>query len=326
MPSLVLPLLQVQLTRYSYCIILILGNIGNIFIVLMFSRRRQNSCLLYLLVAAVFNSITITTSLPIALYGFDYGDPNIHSLTLCKLRSYVVHAWTQISRYLIVLACVDRYVLTTNNVYFRAMNRPSVARYTIGSVIVFWHVASIHILILLTINNGRCGLFGVYYFVYQIYFLIFASLIPAASITVSGSLLYRNLKQLHTRVQPVGNITDRTRVNISVQRRDRELFIMILAEVAVYVMTSFMNPLITFEIALTTYMNTSKSTERLQIENFLSALSIILIYLNSAVPFYTYLAVSRAFRKDFKKLVAKWRCQWLGRVGINDDQGTAHVL
>jgi hypothetical protein len=326
MSSSVLPLLQDQLNRYALPIILILGNVGNAFIVILFNKHRQNSCSMYLILAAVMNSAFITFNIPISRYAIDFVDPTSLSLPFCKVRFYLYHAWGQIARYLIVLACVDRYVLTTNNVYFRAMNRPSVARYTIGSVIVFWHVASIHILILLTINNGRCGLFGVYYFVYQIYFLIFASLIPAASITVSGSLLYRNLKQLHTRVQPVGNITDRTRVNISVQRRDRELFIMILAEVAVYVMTSFMNPLITFEIALTTYMNTSKSTERLQIENFLSALSIILIYLNSAVPFYTYLAVSRAFRKDFKKLVAKWRCQWLGRVGINDDQGTAHVL
>jgi hypothetical protein len=312
MSSSVLPLLQVQLTLYGSYIILIFGNIGNAFIVILFSRHRQNSCSTYLLCAAFINSVFITFNISLSMYTINYGDPTIHSLVFCKLRLYFIHVWSQIAKYLIVLSCVDRFVLTNNNAHFRAINRRIATRCIIGIVIIFWHIVPIHSPILATIMNGRCGQFGVYYIVYYTYLLIFVCFIPSVSMTIFSALAHYNIKRLHARVQPIGNTTESSHGNITIHRRDRELFIMVLAEVAVYIVTTSVYPFILLEVAVTTYIGISKSPHQLQIESFISAIGTLLIYVNSAAPFYTYFAVSGAFRKECNKLFSKWRRQVTG--------------
>jgi ABC-type Fe3+-siderophore transport system permease subunit len=63
MSSSIFSLLQIDINYYVIPTITILGEIGNIFIVILFSRRRrQNSCATFLLWAAVMNNVTITFS------------------------------------------------------------------------------------------------------------------------------------------------------------------------------------------------------------------------------------------------------------------------
>jgi hypothetical protein len=92
MSSSVLPLLQVQLNRYGLPLILILGNIGNVFITVLFSQRRRNSCSIYLWWAAVMNSAFITFNIPVSLYSTEYRNPTLDSLAFCKIRLYLSHA------------------------------------------------------------------------------------------------------------------------------------------------------------------------------------------------------------------------------------------
>ena len=64
MSSSVLPTIQVQLNRYGYSIFMVLGNIGNTFIAIIFSQQRQNACSIYLLTSAIVNMVYQT------VYGF----------------------------------------------------------------------------------------------------------------------------------------------------------------------------------------------------------------------------------------------------------------
>jgi hypothetical protein len=86
---------------------------------------------------------------------------------------------------------------------------------------------------------------------------------------------------------------------------------MILAEAIVYLITTLLYPVIIIEMAATNYMNIKKSTERIEMENFVLTVSFALIYLNCSTPFYTYLAVSKKFRKDLKVFFLKLKC-WDG--------------
>jgi hypothetical protein len=176
-------------------------------------------------------------------------------------------------------------------------------------VFIFWHAVSIHVLVLTTINNGSCAPSGVYYIIYIIYIVIVTGLIPPTSMIVFGYLAYRNIRGLHARVQPVGNPITENRANLPVHRRDRELFTIVLAEAVVYAMTTLLYPFIILEVSVTNYIGTSKSIERIQIERFISTIASVLIISNCASPFYTYIATSTVFRKDFKDLFNKWRAQ-----------------
>jgi hypothetical protein len=234
-------------------------------------------------------------------------------MDFCRLRFYSGHVWSQIARYMIVLACINRYILTTNNVRLQVITRPVVMRSIVASVVIFWHVASIHLLVLTLIKNERCGQFDVYGFVYIIYSVIFLCFIPSSLMIFFGYLAFHNLKRLHRHIQPIGHSTGDNGGNNTIHRRDQDLLLMVLVEGAVYVIVKFPYPIIFLENEGTSYMGINKSQLYLQIEN-LSTVGIALLYFNNAVPFYTYFATSRAFRKDVKELFTIWKPRLIERI------------
>lgn len=83
-----------QLGHYGIPVLLVLGNIGNLFIVLILGRtlkQQANSCVLYLLCAAIANWLAIDTALISSFYGIDHIESIHLSNILCKLRWYGGH-------------------------------------------------------------------------------------------------------------------------------------------------------------------------------------------------------------------------------------------
>ena len=308
-PSL-LPYVQTQLTRYGMTAILILGNIGNLLVALLFSKHRKNACSMYLLCTAVMNNVFLLSNIPLQVYIAYRGDPTLSSLISCKLRYYLPNVWGQMARYFLVLACIDRFAMTSANVHLRAFSRPSRARYLMSITTVFCHLIAIHLPIMITITNARCGPTGSYYAVYTFYLFIFFNLIPPTTMAIFGSLAYLNMKRLHSRVQPVenvlaGNRHRHRRGNGRLQRYDRELLSMLLAEVIVYIVATLLYPFILLETSITNLMVVDKSRQQIQIETFILFIASYLVTLNHAAPFYIYFLTSQAFRRDVKQLVNK---------------------
>lgn len=301
-------LVQTQLTRYGMTSILILGNIGNIFVAFLFSAHRKNACSMYLLGTVIMNNIFLLSNIPLQVYVVNHGDPTLSSLISCKLRYYLPHVWGQMARYFLVLACIDRFAMTSANVRLRAFSRPSTARYLMSIITIFCHLIAIHLLIMITVSNGRCGPMGAYYPVYTFYLFIFFNLIPPATMAVFGSLAYLNMKRIRSRVRPTGNIVVGSRRHGRIQRYDRELLGMLLAEVVVYITTTLLYPFILLEASITNLMSIDKSLQQIQIENFVLFIASFLVTLNHAAPFYIYFLTSQAFRRDIKQLANKsWR-------------------
>ncbi len=93
--------IQKNVARYGLSTLLILGNFGNLFTMLIFIRsakRRINSCSLYLLSASISNWIVINTALVSNIVGVDHIDPQNTSNIICKLRWSTVHALLMLSR------------------------------------------------------------------------------------------------------------------------------------------------------------------------------------------------------------------------------------
>ena len=70
MSSSTLTTIQNQLNLYGYSIFMILGNIGNVFIVIIFSRQRQNACSIYLISSAVVNIVYLTFNGIVSIFPF----------------------------------------------------------------------------------------------------------------------------------------------------------------------------------------------------------------------------------------------------------------
>jgi hypothetical protein len=123
--------------------------------------------------------------------------------------------------------------------------------------------------------------------------------------SVFGYWTYRNVRQLYARIRPAETAVNHQAIT-TVPRRDQDLLTMVLTEVLVYAATMFWYPFILLEIALTTYLDVRKSTERIQIEGLLYTIATLFLYINSAIAFYLYLIVSKPFRKDLKELITRW--------------------
>jgi hypothetical protein len=92
---------QRNIARYGISTLLILGNFGNIFTIIILARsikRQLNSCSLYLLSASVSNWIVINTALMSNAIGVDHIDPQNTSNVVCKLRWSGAHALLMLSR------------------------------------------------------------------------------------------------------------------------------------------------------------------------------------------------------------------------------------
>jgi len=284
---------------------MVLGCTGNAYVVFVFLKNRKNACAIFLLSAALMNIIYLAFSIPLTVYTYEYGDPSLNSMVLCKLRYYLFHIWGQMSRYFIVLACIDRFALTNMNANIRTFSQSYVAQYLIVITTIFWHLFAIHIVIMTTIKNGRCGYFDLYSTLNSIYVLIFVCLVPPVTMGIFGYLAFRNMKRLHTRVQTAETV----KTSVVIYRHDRNLLVMVLAEVLVYVVTMSLYPVIIFELAVTGSMAANKSLQQVQIENFILFIAQFLIYINTSAPFYIYLIASKTFRNDFKETISKsWQC------------------
>jgi hypothetical protein len=290
-----------QLTVYGYSISTILGNIGNVFIIILFRRQRQGACSIYLICAAVMNIVYLTYDGIATLCMFYYPERTTLALSFCKTYKYILYIFGQEGKTMLVLACIDRFLITSDRASFRAFSTPKRAKYLIVFSLIFWLLSTIHVPIMITVVNGQCTTSGVYSIIYTVYTILFVALIPSITSAIFGYLTYRNMRQIQNRVQPVMQNT--TNANISIQRRDRDLLIIVIAEIFVYVITTALFPLILLEMMISGYAIPKKSLQYLQIEIFIVNIAVFLLFLNSAAPFYTYFISSKSFRRDFKKLI-----------------------
>jgi hypothetical protein len=202
---------------------------------------------------------------------------------------------------MIVFACIDRFLITSSRATFRAFSTTKRAKYFIFFSLIFWALSTIHVPIMITVVNGQCTTSGVYSIIYSVYTIIFVSLIPTITSAIFGYLTYRNMRLMQKRVQPVAQNT--INVNNNIKRRDRDLLIIVIAEVVIYFLTTALFPLILIEMLISQYVMPNKSLHYLQIEILIVNIAVFLLFVNTAAPFYTYLISSKSFRRDFKQII-----------------------
>jgi hypothetical protein len=301
MSSATLTTIQTQLNFYGYPILMILGTIGNVFIVIIFSRQRKNPCAIYLMSSAIVNSIYLFCFGLTAIFTVYYGGGTVFQLAFCKMLGYVLNVLGQTARTMLVLACVDRFMMTNERATVRAFSTIKRAKLFIFFSIIFWLLFEIHIPIMRTIINGRCVIFGIYSTIYSLYAIIFVSLIPTITLCIFGYLTYRNMRKMHLRVQPTTD--NRIQANNSIRRHDRDLLIIVISEVLLFIIATIPFTLILLEMMISSYIISNKSVQYSQIEGFILIIAYLLLFANSAMPFYIYLISSKSFYRDFKQLM-----------------------
>jgi hypothetical protein len=205
---------------------------------------------------------------------------------------------------MIIAACIDRFLLTSSRTTYRAFSTPKRAKWLIFFTIIFWPLFLSFVPIISTIANGRCGTLGTNAIIISVYLLVFIGFLPPIVLGVFGYLAYRNMRQVHNRIQPV--INNEINTKNSIGRRDREMWTMVISEALVYILTASFFPIILTEMLISQNIIPNKSFQYLQIESFLLFIASWLLFINRATPFYICFIVSKQFRRNFKRLIIKF--------------------
>ena len=203
-------LLQInnQLSRYELPFILLIGILTNIMNLLIFSRRgiRQNVCSWdFFCLSLIHLLILLTTCSQTAFVPWTGYNIAGSIVAFCKIRQYLFDLLTSLSRHLICLISIDRWMITSSNVWLRRQSSPRIARWIIIISVMFWSLFNIHALIEFNITSNICTASpaSMYFFFYSIYSIIIT--VSPMIIMILFSIF--TLKNLHrNRVVPRASV------------------------------------------------------------------------------------------------------------------------
>ena len=225
----------------------------------------------------------------------------------CKSRSYVLNTSQQMSRYLLVVACFDRFALCSTSARLRKICQVRIARrYIIPCLVFIWLVVPLHIPIYYTSSRNSCVFPTAIAFYNSIYGIVLASILPPGLMLIFSLLIFRNLKQRQRRRQLIRLFPLNTAATVENRRqqvKDQQALAMLLIQVFAYVSTTIFYTISLLYNVLTMNDAANKSTERRSIEAFATFISGVLIFICPCLSFYFFTLSSHLFRKEFKTMM-----------------------
>ncbi|CAF1398906.1 unnamed protein product [Adineta ricciae] len=269
----------------------VLSEICSIIVFLSLETFRQNSCSFYLLFMSIFSLIRLlfSTSLITISIAFTINwQPAL--IFYCEIRNFVA-AFSAISATtMLCSAIIDQYFATCNHPRWQRWSNIKLARRITFIVTLIWMghaiVYSIYFRELSPANTAICIPSNLIFLRYDIYgnLLTIGNILPLIAV-IFGILSYRNARTLTTRINPL------------VRRElDKQLTSMVLVQICVYICTYL--PYMITNGFLSLYM----SNDRILLAqmNLINAIVLTWNIFTNGSSFYTYIFVSKRFRRQAK--------------------------
>ena len=246
-----------------------------------------------------------------ALHSLNNPDPTTTILVFCKLRIYLLQSSSMMYRWALSMACFDRLALSSTSIRLRRWATTEVARRAVVGIICIWLVLPIHGLIFYHLKQGGCSIYenqaaALYHSTFT---TLFGSLLPVTIMVTCAILIYRNLRLKHMRRIIIARQSGRAlrEVERSQRSRDQQVFLMLILQVCVYVLTITPLLMMYFYNALT-LGGVKKSAEYLLVKQFLFYLVEVIIFLFPVLSFYLHIMISKLFRKELRRLLCWILC------------------
>ena len=305
-----------NLNQYLGIFIFLFGCIGNILNILVLSQRtfRSNPCALLFLASSISNLIGIIFGLTSRILAGWNLDPTNTLDWLCKLRVIVAFPARTAAYWFIMLAAVDRWLVSSVHARHRQLSTVRNARRGGMVVILFSIIVYIHAPICYEIapNNFPLQCFGKTKLCRISVDLVYGLITIALPIILMGIFSFKailNLRRMKKRIHPthIETIHESTGTRTTLGRRanttDR-LFIMLSAQIILFTILTF--PFAIQRIYATATMNNRKSDLQSAIENLVYSLLLLLNFLAHGIPFYIYtLTGGNVFRTALWNVVSR---------------------
>ncbi|CAF1418576.1 unnamed protein product [Adineta steineri] len=252
----------------------------------------------YLIAFNISNFLSLIFGLlpPVLSYSINF-DLSSSSVIYCKFRFYLSTIFSTLSPIYLVLASIDRVLITSTNALLRQRSTCSLAYWSIGITAIIGLLFYIQIFVRVNIQKIFTGVYFCYYdsdIIYGIVFvysrLLINGLIPTFSMSVSAILTLKNINQL--RINPTIRINNQL-------SKDRQLTVMLVSEIVIYVLFNFMTPVTLIYFQSTQYQ--MQTIQQQALNSFLIGVSFFLSY----IPVSINLIVSKSFRQNIIKMFSK---------------------
>lgn len=284
------------------------GSIGLVLNMFVFTRPslRRQPCSIYFLASTFCNLYIVFYMLPvrIASGSFDI-DPASSINIVCKLQIFILFTLRSLSCWLIVLACADRYVISSaSETWRRRISSRKVAIYASVLSTAFWFLMYCHMPIyfnISTINQfgqsvPQCvAQMGAYRTFVNLYQAFLYSVIPSLLIFLFGSLTFVNIRRQRRRVGPMVSTT-----LASQEKKNNQLLRMLSVQVLAIVLATIFYPIYLTYLSVTS--SDVKSIRQVAVERLINLLVNGLTYIAHASSFYLYTLTGTVFRKEVVKI------------------------
>ena len=310
--SLLIDTIKYDLLASIGVISLVMGTIGNIFNILLFTRGsiwRQSPCIPYLLGSSISSLFLLyTNTLTRMLLGF-YITPLFYDQILCKTAVYISTISNVIATWFMIGASFDRYISSSTVVTTRLITNMRTTRRVMAVIVFFVSIIYIEVLVCyesgntVTIapcanKNTMCAtvdacLGFIFQLISPLLLFIFFGLGTFFNIR-------RSAKLRHIHVSAVVPSALKTQRKAAIAN-ERAILRVVFVQVITFCICTLPNIATKiYQLIPVTYV---KSDVRLSIENLVINMCTLLYTLDNAFSFYMYTLASGHFRKELKRLI-----------------------
>ena len=296
-----------QLSKIILILLIFIGTVGNILNLFLFTRPvlLKSSCTLYLIAASIDNLLVICTSLLTRLLstGFSIDIASFSDVT-CRLRYYFGYVFFALSPYFFILACFDRYCLSSASVSRRSWSNHKIAKRCIIGAIVLACLLYSHMAFFFELQPIRDKFScysrpGIYNLFYRIFYLLVYCLLPSFAM---GVLCIQTLMNLRRQSRSIRSIL--VNGNRSLHRRlNRQLIRMLFSQVLTQL-------LCTLPFAILNLLGMLINTDG-DLFAFFEQIWILPLFVSYTTSFYVFTMSSRLYRQELIKLLKCWKVSQL---------------
>ena len=299
-----------KITLYVPYVTITLGSIGAACNILTFTAKqlRQNACAFYFLCSSAFDLYTLLVCgiLRLIVDHYPYLLPN-HSEAFCKIRVYLTAVFPALSTSCVVLASIDRCLLTSSSMRWRQWTKIKIAYRLVVISILIWLISPAHMLVFYGFNtvNGIPNVCssqpGIYSTFISAFLVIWFTIVPYAVMLTASTITFIHIRVSRQRVAPL----QQQQQQQNHRRIDRHLLTLMFIQVFLSVVfLSTRTVIIAYQYMTREIPKDSRSRA---IESFLSQFGTVLYYINYAKSFYLCTLTSMLFREVFWKQLGHLR-------------------
>ncbi|CAF2059759.1 unnamed protein product [Rotaria magnacalcarata] len=296
--------ITIQLDRYAANFIFLFGVVGNVLNIFVLSQRtfRSNSCAWIFLASSFVNLISIVSGLITVMIGGWTTNPANTIGWICKLRAHIVFSTRTIAPWLIVLATIDRWLLSSINAIRRRKSTLKNAQRWTAVIIILSMLLYAQMFYCYEANLTDTPLqcydkTAVCRYLTDLSFGGIAVVAPLMLMILFGLLTIINVRETQHRVQSLtrGNSacgTSRSSIATSgrsqgksTHRTQHSLLRMLFVQVAVL---SILTVPLSLDRFYSTFSSDNGSAVNIAINSFIYNAAILLYFISNGMPFYIY--------------------------------------